>query len=109
MAHSETQTKHQYDMEKVVAVVSYFSIIGWLIAMLMYGQYKSSFARFHLRQSLGLVVLSAILSFIPLIGWVLNLGVIFFWFVAVYHCFIGQQYLVPAVGEFFQENFDFIR
>ncbi len=109
MSQLETQTKQHYDMEKVVAVVSYFTVLGWLIAVVIYGKHKSSFARFHLRQSLGLVITAAVLSFIPLIGWVLNIGVAVVWLIAIFNTFIGQQYIVPIIGEFFQEHLDFIR
>lgn len=108
MSMFEIQTKEHNHIEKVVAILGYLTIIGWLIAVVVYGKNKSPFARFHLRQALGLVVIFAILSFIPLIGWLLNIGVLFVWLTALYYAFVGQQYLVPVVGEYFQEHFNFI-
>lgn len=109
MSHTDTQAKQQYDMEKVVAVVSYFTVVGWLIAVVIYGKHRSAFSRFHLRQSLGLVITAAVLSFIPLIGWLCTLVLAVFWLIALVQTCLGHQYLVPVVGEFFQEHLDFIR
>ncbi len=108
MSAFEIQPKEHNDVEKIVAIMSYLTIVGWLIAALVYGKNKSAFARFHLRQSLGLIVTAALLSFIPLVGWLLNIGVLVVWLTALYQTFFGQQYLVPIIGEYFQEHFDFI-
>lgn len=109
MSHIETHAKQHYDMEKVVSVISYFTVIGWLVALVIHGKSRSSFTRFHLRQSLGLVVTSAVLSFIPLIGWLLTVLLAIAWLVALVNAGLGRQFIVPIVGEFFQEHFDFIR
>jgi len=98
-----------YDMVNVVAVVSYLTIIGWLIAIVIYGHHKSSLASFHLRQSLGLIVTACLLSFIPLIGWLLNFAVIAAWFVGLYYAIKGVEHPVPLLGQFYQEHLDFIR
>lgn len=41
---------------KTIAIVSYLTIIGWVISYVNYGNNKSSLAAFHLRQSLGLMI-----------------------------------------------------
>ncbi|SET49676.1 hypothetical protein [Thalassotalea agarivorans] len=103
------ESKHHYDMEKFVAVVGYLTIFGWLIAVLVHGNNRSEFARFHLRQSLGLILTSLICCFIPLVGWILMIPVFVMWLVAIFHTLNGQQVLTPLLGEFFQEHLDFIR
>ncbi|WP_440875814.1 DUF4870 domain-containing protein [Thalassotalea sp. PLHSN55] len=108
MSAFETQTKEHNDIEKIVAVLSYLTIIGWLVAVVIYGKNKSPFARFHLRQALGLVVATAIFAFIPLVGWMINIALLITWLIALYYALLGQQYLIPVVGEYFQEHFDFI-
>ncbi|GHE91101.1 hypothetical protein [Thalassotalea profundi] len=105
--HSDSQT--QYDMAKFISTISYLTLVGWLVAIVLYGKNHSTLASFHLRQSLGLIVTAAVLSFIPLFGWLLNLVVAFFWFVAIYHTVLGHKFLVPVLGQFYQENLDFIR
>ena len=97
------------DTHKLVAVVCYFTLLGWLIAMLVHGHHKSALARFHLRQSLGLIITAAILSCIPLIGWLLNILVVLGWFFSLYFAIKGQERLIPLVGHFYQNHLDFIQ
>jgi len=107
--HLHSDTRLQYDIVRVVSVLSYFTIIGWLIAALVYGNHKSALARFHLRDSLGLTLTWAVLTFIPLIGWILAVGLFFVWLIALYHAFNGQRNLLPVFGDFFQMHLDFIK
>ena len=96
-------------IEKVVAVLSYITLIGWLAAIFLHGSHKSDFASFHLRQSLGLIITGALLILIPLIGWLLNIAVCFIWFFALYHVLQGHKQKVPLLGDFYQEHLDFIK
>lgn len=107
MARLNTDSK-VYDVNKCVSVISYLTPIGWLIAIVLHGNHKSSLARFHLRQSLGLLITAALLSFIPLIGWVLNLGVLWFWILGLISAFTEQEKHVPVLGDFYQSHLDFI-
>lgn len=107
--YSHSDSRLQYDMVKIVAVLSYITVFGWLIALFLYGDHKSSFARFHLRQSLGLILTGAMLAFIPLIGWLLCVGVIIAWCLGVFHAINGQRRFLPIVGKFYQTHFDFIQ
>jgi len=99
----------RYRMATLVAVISYFTLIGWVVAMIIYDKHQSSLASFHLRQSLGLIITGAILSLIPLIGWVLNIGVILAWVVGLYSAIQGQEYKVPMLGDLYQRYLDFIQ
>ncbi len=107
--YQNTRKHENYDMAKVVAVVSYLTLIGWLIAIALYGKHKSCFTSFHLRQSLGLIITGALLSFIPLVGWIMNVAVCLAWLYALYHAVQGQQQKVPFLGDFYQEKLDFIK
>ena len=93
---------------KFVAVISYFTLIGWVVAMIIYDKNHSSLASFHLRQSIGLIITGAFLSFIPLVGWVLDIGVILAWGIGLYSAIKGQEYKVPVLGDFYQKHLDFI-
>ncbi|MGB1450928.1 MAG: hypothetical protein ACPG7E_04370, partial [Marinirhabdus sp.] len=42
---------------KTIAIISYITFIGLIIAFVMNNEKKNSFASFHIRQSLGLVAL----------------------------------------------------
>jgi uncharacterized membrane protein len=108
MGQYHSGSKVHYDMEKIVAILCYFTPVGWLIAMVMYGDNKSPLASFHLRQSLGLIITAALLLFIPLVGWLLSLGVFVAWFFAL-NCAINRhQHPLPILGEFYQKHLDFI-
>lgn len=107
--NGQTDNETNYDMAKVVAVVSYLTIVGWLCAIVIYGHHKSRLSSFHLRQSLGLIVTGCLLSFIPLIGWFLSLAVIAAWCHGLYHASKGEELPVPLLGDFYQAHLDFIR
>lgn len=109
MAQYHANSEQHYDMEKVVAVLSYFTLFGWLIAIVLYGKHKSSFASFHLRQSLGLIITAALLLFVPLVGWLLSLGVFTAWFFGLRSAILGQQHPLPILGQAYQAHLDFIR
>ncbi|MCJ8293931.1 MAG: hypothetical protein MJK15_05945 [Colwellia sp.] len=96
-------------MATLVAVISYFTLIGWVVAMVIYDKHQSTLASFHLRQSLGLIITGAILSLIPLVGWILNIGVLLAWVIGLYSAIRGQEYKVPLLGDFYQQHLDFIK
>jgi uncharacterized membrane protein len=102
-------SKSNFVMKKLVAVISYFTVIGWCIALLLYSNNRSSFSTFHLRQSLGLALTAAVLSFIPLIGWAMSVVVFIIWLMEIYYALIGEKHLVPWLGEYFQSHLDFIQ
>ena len=95
-------------MAHFVAVVSYLTLGGWLLALIIYGQHKSSLSSFHLKQSLGLIITGCLLSFIPLIGWLLILGIIAAWFYGLYFALKGIEKAVPLLGDLYQQHLDFI-
>ena len=96
-------------MAKVVAILSYITLIGWLVAIVLHGGHKSNYASFHLRQSLGLIVTGALLALIPLIGWLLNIAICLAWLYALYHVVQGHKQKVPLLGDLYQEHLDFIK
>lgn len=101
--------QHQLlDIDRVISVLSYLTLVGWLIALLMYGNHKSPLARFHLRQSLGLILTAALLSFIPLLGWLLFIPLAVAWFACLYSAITFHKMTIPVIGDIFQQHLDFI-
>lgn len=98
-----------YDLVKIVSVLAYLTVVGWLIAMVVYGNHRSSVARFHLRDSLGLILTGALLMLIPLIGWVLASVLMIVWCIGLIHAIQGRKTELPVIGRFYQEHLDFIR
>ena len=77
----QTQTS---DDGKAVAIVSYLSFIGWIIAFVLYGNNKTSLGAYHLRQTIALFIVAIctwimqlFLIFIPFIGWIISILLIF--------------------------------
>lgn len=94
---------------KMVAILGYVTLLGWLIAILLHDKHKSSFTTFHLRQSLGLIITGGLLALIPLVGWLLNIAVFLVWIYALYYAVQGLQEKAPFLGDFYQEHLDFIK
>jgi len=109
MAHYESSTDDiAEDTAKLLAVLSYFTVIGWLISLFCYGKSRCPLLRFHLRQSLGLILLFAVFSFVPLIGWLATIAVLGLWCIAVWQAYNQSKAPLPYVGDRFQRYFDFI-
>ena len=98
---------------KNIAVVSYLTFIGWIIAYVSYnnGQSKSSLAAFHLRQSLGLMLTGFVLYSLPTIfgvAWASNiLGIVMLilWILGIISAVNGDEKEIPLVGKYYQEWF----
>lgn len=96
---------------KVVGIVSYLTIIGWIVALVMNNP-KTEQASFHIRQALGIFLAGFALSFanvVPILGqlvWLVGIIVLFiFWLISFIAALNGEQKLVPYVGHYFQDWF----
>lgn len=90
--------------KRATAIVSYFSLIGWIIA---YCAGDREGARFHLNQSLVIFlagIISAACKIIPLIGGLLSsvLGIIIFilWLMGLVFACENKDQEVPILGIF---------
>ena len=103
------------DNGKTVAIISYFTLLGWIIALILHNGNKTRLGAYHLRQTLGLMVIvisvfifGYILNLIPfggLIGSGLNLGLFVFWILGLISAINGQEKPIPVVGDLFQKWF----
>ena len=90
---------------KNVAIIAHITLIGWVIALVMNNSNKSELGSFYIRQMLGLLILSFILWFIPVVGWILNLIVIILWVMSLIGALGGEKKPTPVLGEHFQNWF----
>jgi len=104
---------------KTIAIISYLTLIGWIIAFVMYGNSKSRLAIYHLRQTLLLMLVAvavyiaqAVLLSIPHIGWLLsmaslaiNIGFLILWVIGLIGAVNGQEKPMPVIGEKAQQLF----
>ncbi|WP_297333073.1 hypothetical protein [Flavobacterium sp.] len=96
---------------KTIAIVSYLTIFGSVIAIVMNNDKKNIFASFHIRQALGIILLFFTLGY-PIgyfDSWMVSSAFYLFFFILWIYGFIGavqgQMYLVPVLGPFFQKIF----
>ena len=104
-------TQQDIEQGKGLAIISYLTIIGTIIAYFMNNDKKNIFTSFHVRQALGLWltyfilawVVSAVNSWFATLGFWIFFGVLFiFGFI---NAIGGKAQSVPLVGELFQKWF----
>ena len=108
MAENETMVvKSSTGMEpNLAALLSYVAgvvtgIIFWVI------EKDSSYVKFHAMQSMilfgGWLVLYIILSFIPVIGWMVQmiggLGILVLWILLMIKAYGGERFKLPVIGD----------
>ena len=89
---------------KVRGIVAYITPIGWIIAFATNNP-KDEFASFHIRQMLGLFLVSFVGGFIPVIGLIIALACFVLWIMALIGAIQGEKKLTPFLGEHFQNWF----
>jgi len=105
--------------DRTVAILTYVTIIGFIIAIVMHSSKKTALGSFHLRQGLGLFLTGlviwipcAIISFIPFVNFIMIIvwpavwiGLIVLWIMGLIAAVNGQQKPMPVVGEQYQKWF----
>jgi uncharacterized membrane protein len=92
------------DEGKTIAIISYITWIGWIIALIMNMEKKNDFARFHIRQTL-LIFIGSILAWIPFIGWIWGIFLFVLWIIGLIAAINGEKKEVPVLGHLAQEWF----
>ncbi|MCB0447292.1 MAG: hypothetical protein KDD03_07230 [Gelidibacter sp.] len=96
---------------KTLAIVSYLTLIGTLIAFFMNNEKRNPFTAFHTRQALGLWLLEMVLGFVVsgFDNWMITYS---FWifFIALFLYGVigaatGKLSSVPVLGPIFQNVF----
>lgn len=101
---------------KMMAIIAYITLIGLIIAFVMNNDKKNTFAAFHIRQSIGIAlisiafgIVSIIIGFIPILGWLISsvgfLLIFVLWIIGLIGAANGEEKLVPVLGDKFQEWF----
>ena len=90
---------------KTVAIIAHLTLIGWIIAIIMNSSNKTEVGSFYIRQTLGIFLISFVLSIIPfinLIGWILGLVL---WIMSLIGAINESKKPIFLVGEYFQDWF----
>lgn len=100
---------------KEIAIISYLTLVGLVIAFILNSEKKHEFARYHIRQSLGIAVTAialyavcVILSFVIIGVFLMPLVAIFVLVLAVIgliNAINGKQAPVPVLGTKYEEWF----
>jgi len=96
--------KETFSDGKNVATIAHFTLIGWIIALVMNNENKTEFGSFYIRQMLGLMLCSLV-GIIPLIGWILWLVVLVAWIMSLVRALGGKMQPTFLFGKQFQEWF----
>ncbi len=96
---------------KTIAIISYLTIFGAIIGIILNSDKKNDFAAFHNRQGLGISLLAMIFGYVVGIfdSWMISSSFYICFFILWIYGFIGalsnEKREVPLVGKFFQEFF----
>ncbi|HMR18307.1 MAG TPA: hypothetical protein PKA53_03320 [Sphingobacterium sp.] len=97
---------------KTIAIITYLTLIGLVVALVMNGEKKNTYAKFHIRQALGLMLTgfaTMFVSWIPLIGWLFGIVAFFFllflWFTGLFNALNGREKALPVLGDKYAEWF----
>ena len=97
---------------KKIAIISYITVVGLVVAFVLNNEKRNEFGNFHLRQSLGLLLSGLVLSVgnvIPFLGWTASAIGFFFLFVlwvqGLLAALNGKKKTVFLLGPYFQEWF----
>ena len=99
------------DNGKTLAIISYLTIIGTIIAMVQNSEKKNPFASFHIRQALGIILTFFALGY-PIgyfDSWMVSSAFYIFFIILWIYGFLGaiqgQMNMVPLLGPFYQKIF----
>ena len=81
-----------------------------MVALVLNNEKKDLFAKYHIRQSLGLVLTSIALSLInviPILGWIVSMVgafvLLYMWVMGLLNAINGREKPVPILGEKYEE------
>lgn len=103
---------------KTLSIVSYITLIGWLVAYFTGKEKADSLLKYHLRQALGLAIVSIIFnvaltiiaSIVPALSFlgIAGLIIVVLWVMGIINAANGAEKPTPLVGKMFENKFAFI-
>jgi uncharacterized membrane protein len=90
---------------QTTAIISYITIIGTIVAIIMNQNDKDKFARFHIRQALLLNLAGIVLSWIPVINVFAGIAWLICMVIGIVKASSGEEYEMPVIGSYAQEWF----
>ncbi len=94
----EEKNKQESSDEKNTGMAA-LAYVFFLIPFLT-GYKDDEFVMYHVKQGAVLFFTGLILTAIPLIGWLLNIGILILFFIGVSNAFNGEKKELPLIGKF---------
>ncbi len=107
----KTDSNVEVSEGKTLAIVSYLTIIGTLIAFFLNNSKKNSFAAFHIRQALGLNITYFVLGFVVSYfnSWIISsVFMVFFavlYILGIYNAATEKEKELPVLGSLYSNWF----
>ncbi|QIE58593.1 hypothetical protein G5B37_03165 [Rasiella rasia] len=109
------ETNKTVEEGKTMAIIAYVTLIGLIIAFISNNSSRNEFTSYHIRQSLGIILLSIILSFvvsilvsiiyIPFLSNLVYVISLILMILGIMNAAQGEKKPVPVVGSFFADIF----
>lgn len=96
---------------KAMAIISYITLIGTIVAIIVNSSSKNPFTSFHIRQAFGILLVQIVGSLvlglfgIQFLGWAFNILIFILWIIGLLAAIQGETKEVPFLGDKFQEWF----
>ncbi|PWW19540.1 MULTISPECIES: import component protein [unclassified Chryseobacterium] len=103
---------------KTLSIVSYITLFGWLISFFIGKEKSNSLLKYHLKQSLGLILfsifLSVILNIVLMVTKIGILGILgliplVLMIIGIINAANDVEKPLPLIGKMFEDKFSFIR
>ncbi|OIV40101.1 DUF4870 domain-containing protein [Flavobacterium johnsoniae] len=105
---------------KTLSILSYVTIIGWIIAFVKSKDVspKSDLVTYHLKQGFGIflfslvvnILLSVIVTIVPSLYFLSYIGYVIFilWIFGIINAANEQKKPIPVIGQMFEDKFSFV-
>ncbi|MBN1250933.1 MAG: hypothetical protein JXR51_14030 [Bacteroidales bacterium] len=108
--NAQTQTpESNANDDKVIGILSYLGIL-WVVAYIIYGNKKTDYNLFHLKQGLGLFIVIIVLMIIGSLlvirwfSWIFYIAYLVFAIMGIISAANGEQKPLPIIGKFFADT-----
>lgn len=106
---------------KTLSIVSYITVIGWIVAFFLGKEKADNLLKYHLKQSLGVLVLSIVFAIViqvvalalPPMAWLVSTVL---YIISIGYMVIGilnaagvKQKPLPIIGQWSDKTFSFIK
>lgn len=97
---------------KTIAIISYITLIGLIIAFVMNNDKKADFSTYHIKQALGIGLTGlalGVVGMIPILGWIASflgtIALIYLWIMGLVNAVNAKKKPVPWLGKKYEEWF----